>query len=250
MEHSRYHLPEGRREIARILQHHSLEPDSIHAPAGIRNGRLIDISDPDESIREYAILETLPAIFAAAELGFPYVVIHPIGTKWTDGFDSVVRENAALQSLERLQRIADNLAVTLALENLDKPEGNIFDQIHERAAEMGLVYCFDSGHALVRDDPASRWKRMADRTRTLHLHDNDGYNDVHGSLGSGRFPWTDFRQWLESSSYEGILGLECRFRGDGLESFQRWLIQNIQFAKKVLLSEEHKKEVHSGTNAG
>jgi len=228
-EHTHYHTEEGRKRIRQILSDHDMELESVHAPAGIREGRLIDISDPDPTHRAHAITETKHAIHAAAECGAAYVVIHPIGVKWRKGFNLSERSASAFQSLEQLQSYAETHGVKMALENLDPPEDRMFRAIYQQVIELGMVYCYDNGHAFVDQDPSAIWKLMAPFVRTLHLHDNNGRKDTHDQLGTGQFPWQELRQWLKDSNYQGVIGLECRFRGQEESEFKTWLLANRQF---------------------
>lgn len=215
-EHSNYNSHNGRKNIKHQLKSLDLIIDSLHAPK-------IDISSPDPSERNRAIVEIIDSIDGATELNCDYVVIHPIGVKWRTEYDVTQRGLNALFCLEKLQKYAEKRSVTLAIENLDGTEQCVFENIQLEATRLGIMSCYDSGHALIHSDPKKIWSEMNEQIRVLHLHDNNGKEDLHNSIGSGNFPWFHFKDWLTASSFNRVIGLECKFRGRNEEEFKNWL---------------------------
>ena len=165
-------------------------------------------------------------------------MVHPIGTKWKEHFCLKDRSESSLESLAILQEYCKKSNVTLTVENLDPPEGIVFDNILKHAMDMGLYFCYDSGHSNIYPNPSQYWELIGSHIRTLHLHDNDGQKDTHSILGEGTFPWKAFGAWIIQANYSGVIGLECRFEGKNPDDLKNWLKANIDFVHHQILGRD------------
>ena len=83
------------------------------------------------------------------------------------------------------------------------------DRLNEIAGEKRFAFCYDTGHGLlVGHDPLIALKVMGDRVETLHVHDNDGWDDQHTQPYSGRLDWERFLAGLKAIGYKGAMTLE------------------------------------------
>ncbi|OAB33780.1 sugar phosphate isomerase/epimerase family protein [Paenibacillus glacialis] len=211
----------------RLLRKIGLAVESVHAPK-------IDLSSTHDDERRKAIELTIQSIIFAHELECPFVVVHPFERMWKNDMELHERTSNTLRSLAFLIPIADKYAVKLALENLDYPKDTFLKHIYQEALGMGVVMCYDSGHALIQSDPLVWWDKIAPYIKVLHLNDNDGISDSHDSVGSGYFPWDALASRLKIGGYDGYIGLECKFRGSSLVELSQWLEHNITRMKQLL----------------
>jgi sugar phosphate isomerase/epimerase len=117
-----------------------------------------------------------------------------------------VREHAAMAPL-RLENTHDISPEPLAA---------LIDELTAKGGEDGGAgICFDAGHWFSfgrgSRDPAGleKWLDVfGTRIRHMHLHDNDGSDDQHLGLGSGRIPWSRIFAGLEQRGVRATVTLE------------------------------------------
>ena len=156
-------------------------------------------------------------IEAAALMGIPLAVIHPIArhssrTSKQDWF----AENVAY--LAPLCEKAKKLGVTLAVENMASTKESLHDHLYGcRAVEivalakkLGVKTCWDTGHAHTAGLAQSHEIELLGSTLALvHLHDNDG-SDAHLVPLTGQIDWADVARGLTAVGYEGVLDFETK----------------------------------------
>jgi len=136
------------------------------------------------------------------------------------------------ESLEILLKHAEKYGVVIALENcFEKPNSakEILAYAAPYAGNPHLGFCYDTGHANIMapapwkdmamyhkkyDDPdfwslADEWwegieleagalEKMNDSVVTCHMHDNNGYNDLHGMPFDGTIDWSRLAEQLKN----------------------------------------------------
>lgn len=157
---------------------------------------------------------------AAAILGAPYWVVHPImpfGMK-----DNLINRGAEtrelnLEFMSKLLVTAKQEGVTICLENMPMTDFStaspsavieIVREIHDPLFAM----CLDTGHAnLCRDwhTPAQALREYGKEIKVLHVHDNKGRRDDHLAPFEGTIDWHAFSEALRESDFDGVLSLEC-----------------------------------------
>ncbi len=87
----------------------------------------------------------------------------------------------------------------LYLENSYEPDPAFLAFLCDRLDSDRVKICFDVGHVdILSGGSVNEWLAAAgDRISYLHLHNNDGHEDLHASLGDGRL---DFRTLLPKFS--------------------------------------------------
>jgi sugar phosphate isomerase/epimerase len=192
--HVDYRSPEAMRELAGVLQDHSLSLHALHAPAErdfhpTRDSATpLSISDTERVRRIEAVDEIKRVLDLAEHLQFRYLVQHLGGSRDTA---DPRRFDAAYNSLEHLHIFAKQRGVTIALENtpgeLATP-ANLRQFIADtRLTDLRL--CFDSGHAHIADGVMNSFETMRELVVSAHIHDNHGEKDEHLAPGSGTIDW-------------------------------------------------------------
>ena len=94
-------------------------------------------------------------------------------------------------------------------------ETEAVEEASEVAGEELFGFCYDVGHAtLLGKDQRRSVGLIGSRLKTLHIHDNDGRNDVHFqpyaySRGSGYVTdWEGFLEGLRDVGYSGTISFE------------------------------------------
>lgn len=176
------------------------------------------------------MIETvIPKCLAIAGLlGIPYVVIHPFKMQYRQTCQEERRQNLAF--FKKLIYAAREHNVTICLENLyesiggrivegvcSSPEEALWyiDSLNEAAGEERFGFCLDTGHLnLVRQSPYEMVRRLGRRIKILHLHENDGLEDLHqipytyGRKARDGFDWEGLFAGLRETGYEGVLNFE------------------------------------------
>ncbi len=167
--------------------------------------------DPGNTPAMTNFIRTLRAgIRAAAMLGIPDAVIHPIVRHSSRRCrDEWFREN--LEFLSPLREQAGRLGVRLCIENMvgrpyaDFPDETVYGcraaEIMELAERLDTGVCWDFGHANLSGLCQSvELEKLRGRLRCLHIHDNDGMHDAH--LIPGDHPSKDSVDWDDAA--EGL----------------------------------------------
>jgi sugar phosphate isomerase/epimerase len=205
------------REAATRIADLGLEVHSYHAPFGLH----LDITSPDDFLRESSVEEILFSMEAAVTLGARYFTLHP-GSD-TDHFvaESEIgqrRENALL-SLDRIAARCREMGLELLLENMLPQQlfGRISDLLwfREMTAGGSLGLCFDVGHANLGGDVYMTAYRLAEHTCIIHAHDNYLYADEHLLPGKGRIDWGRLMEILYGCGFDGTVILELSGEHNG-----------------------------------
>ena len=126
--------------------------------------------------------------------------------------------------LDALRPCAERCHIRLALENSPglavpgdywPPNRELIGVLLESYPPEYLGWCFDSGHAHVRNE-MEILETYADRLIATHLHDNDGLSDQHLLPGQGSVDWRWIVSTLKRRGYTGPVNLEVQMP-EGLE---------------------------------
>lgn len=83
------------------------------------------------------------------------------------------------------------------------------DGLNRIAGEEYFGFCLDIGHLLVLGlDGKTCMEKLGDRVKALHIHDNDGFDDLHIAPYLGLNDWEKFLRGLISIDYTGDLNFE------------------------------------------
>lgn len=183
-------------------------------------------------INDYLWKQVAPkSIELCAFFECPYIVIHGFKLAYFLG-----SEEAEWMETEKfihyIAPMAKEMGITVCIENLydcvgghliEGPCCNIskaisrIDRINEQYGAEVIGFCFDTGHAnLVGIDFEDFLTKLGDRLKVLHIHDNDGINDLHQipytfSKSRDNRPstdWDGFIQGLRNIKFDKVLSFE------------------------------------------
>ena len=205
-------------ELAHWFHDAELELWSLHAPmyrddVWGRSGpnAIIDITETSKPKRIAAVDEIKRALEIAERIPFRYLIQHVgvPGAEWDER-----KLDAAFTALEDLKVFAAQRGVEILLENIP----NAFSSAERLnyfmdTTHLGLNYCFDVGHAHIMEGVEAAFRKMKDRIRATHLHDNDGQEDRHWFpylAEEGTVDWKQAVGLLREAGDEVPLLLELR----------------------------------------
>lgn len=192
-------------EASGIAIHQVHMPYPIYVPAG------------EKDINDYLWNEVAPKSMQLCHfLDCPYIVIH--GLKLAKYLGSEEEEwKRTEEFIDSIAPMAKEMGIIICIENLYESIGghlvegpccNVrkaverIDRINDRYHAEVLGFCFDTGHAnLVGIDFESFLTALGDRLKVLHIHDNDGIQDLHQIP----FTFTKTRENKSSTDWEGFI---------------------------------------------
>lgn len=195
---------------------------SIHAP-------FMDLSPGavDSKVREVTI-ERFKQIFDIASILRPLVIVFHSGyEKWKYAHRIDIWLEESLKTWSIFLKIAKELNVKIAIENVFEDEPNNLLRLFERMGDGYFGYCFDTGHFnLFSRVRIEDWLNpLLPYLVEMHLHDNDKTFDSHLAIGEGNFDFgrlfeiikgRDVLMTVEAHSPEGVLKsfekIECYLR--------------------------------------
>ena len=160
-------------------------------------------------------------------LGCPRLVIHP-GERYyaeqmteQEAWDYNIRMYANLiPELKKYHVIAclENIFLGYRGKYLEgvcttAEEINLYvDTLNQMAGEKCFGFCWDSGHSLVIGKDVGKMIHMVgSHLEALHLHDNDGVEDLHIMPYTGKLDWERVAQSLGDIGYKGTINFEVGF---------------------------------------
>lgn len=162
------------------------------------------------------------AIQGTAVLGSKHFVIHPI---MPFGINDKGHEKETyeinLEFMAGLSRVGQENGVIVCFENMPFPNLSLASvpSILHLVKTINSDYfkmCLDTGHCTMFDLSLPDAVRLIgkDYLYALHMHDNDGVNDLHLNLFNGVINWTDFGHALHEIGYQGVISLETSVSGN------------------------------------
>lgn len=207
------------------------------AKAGIRINQMhmpypMYVPTVSDDINDFLRREMMPkSIEICAFFGCRNIVVH--GLKLSHFLGSEEAEWAKTEEyLSDLAPMAKELNVTMCIENLYTSIGNHIvegsccnaaraceriDRINARYGAEVLGFCFDTGHAnIVGIDMEDFITTLGHRLKVLHIHDNDGRQDLHQipflfartRENKPSTDWDGFVRGLKAADFHGVLSFE------------------------------------------
>ncbi len=201
-------LGENYRENARLtrglLEEAGLVCNQAHAPWGVNPEDPFDERCP-------AWTRIARAIEFAALLGAKIIVVHAISEEADDVNERFYKSFAP---------VAHRCGIRIGVENLfhhkdghriprlGKPE--VLRAMMEKLGYEDFGVCIDVGHAKITDNEPQDFLAAfsADELCSLHIHDNDGWDDRHWMPFCGVLDWEAIMGTLRRIGYRGELTLE------------------------------------------
>jgi sugar phosphate isomerase/epimerase len=211
-------------ELMLEYPYNSIDPDlvnsyniktSVHAPLSD-----VNIASLNESIRKASVEEVKSSIDLASKIGSKVVVVHPGHMAFlARKFQDKIMENSSV-SLKECSKFAEELGITLCVENMPDMEGMIcknLDELNELVQKIGVSMTLDVGHAHNMGISTLEMLKY-DHIRHIHLSDNDGSFDNHNAVGSKDVDFKSLFEGLNRKKFDGMLVVEVTNQDEILES--------------------------------
>ncbi len=166
----------------------------------------LPIGSPVKYFRESAISESKRYFDVFSKLDVRYVTIH---ANWPPGMFST-KEGIEFQaeSLKKLVQVAKKCNINLLYEPMDSWQDSIKSVSEILSKVPGLYLHIDIGHAnLFGRKPEQFIRKFHKKLKHVHLHDNNGKEDLHNPIGTGNIDWKNLIKILKRY-YNGTITLE------------------------------------------
>ena len=189
------------------------------------------------------------SIRMTALLGCKNWVIHPLMPLGAD--DTLTGSEKGtwdinLRFMKELLITAKEYGITVCLENMPlakfsmaKPEAIL--KFVEEIGDENFKICLDTGHAAVFDDLSlcDEVRRLGDKIKVLHVHDNKCGKDLHMMPYFGTIDWKAFARSLKDIGYDGVFSLETAVP-DKLPDrlFEKGSVMLYELANEIINGEE------------
>lgn len=194
--------------LKEILKTYGIRPIQMHAPDP--NLARFDEAERTEAVEKVARFLELASILEAETLivhpgtGIPGVENLPLSLSFHETISRIRETN--IKSFKELAKTAENLGVTLAVENrLERVYGSRPADLIQLLEEVGsdrLGICLDTGHANVNRIPPHEFlAAIGERLVATHVHDNNGAGDQHFPPLMGSIDWEAFTEALRKAGY-------------------------------------------------
>lgn len=185
-------------DLPAIVRDAGLIIDNIHMPFEDAN----NLFDDSASIRRATVDKHISWLNSCARHNVGTMIIHACH-EHIDAQPS----RYLIDSLTRIIKEAENLGVTVALENVRCR--NCLDFAFSEIDSPSLSFCYDSSHDWIFSDTKTDvLKTYSHRLVTTHLSDNDGLEDCHWLPGNGIVDWQKIADAFPKQKYPGPLLLE------------------------------------------
>lgn len=182
----------------------------------------------EETVTEKFFQEKIEDIKATHYLGAKYIVIHPLQPPWAVyDRDADYRKKINLEFFNKLRPYLDEYDVTECIENLfrkDPANENVLVAAACSRPEEILYYidnlksehfkaCLDLGHMLLTckytgDTVAGAIRKLGDKIKVIHAHDNKLIKDDHFPPFFGEMDWKGVMTALKEVGFNGVFNLE------------------------------------------
>jgi len=195
------------RDLLHVTDDLGMKIRSIHVPDRA------SLVAKDKANRRMQIETVQRFIDIAGELAAPVLCSHTRGNLHGEKTDSgsVLRLRESTHQLEGCLR---GVSVKVCFETTPFPGGNGVVTNTELVAEVQKLkqesfgFLLDVGHSNTAGDLYGTAQLAGRRLQHVHIHDNDGIDDLHQIPGMGTIDWAQFIGDLRDAQYEGPLMLE------------------------------------------
>ncbi len=211
---------EAFRPLKEASEASGVEVGQMHAPFPVYFEGLDAVNDK--------IYDALDKCFAVCEyVGCPAIVVHPTkaGSRDAEWELNLKIYRSLIPVIKKYK------GVKICLENIfDRRPGVIMDGrlsivddavrmidiLNEEAGGDYFGFCLDVGHAILTKKNIKEYiKKLGKRLTILHIHDNNGLDDMHmipysylATTGSTVCDWEGFVAGLREIGYDGVLAFE------------------------------------------
>lgn len=159
------------------------------------------------------------SLWFCSVLGCKYWVIHPIMPfgieERYDAETSQKTWDMNIEFMSELLKTAKEYGIIICFENMPMPNfslGSPQDTLHFVKAmnDENFQICFDTGHATMFKSKSvgDHIRELGDYIKTFHIHDNNGWADLHMLPYFGVIDWEDFGKSLKDINFGGVFSFE------------------------------------------
>ena len=246
-EHPYYRSYEAMEEHCKSVRaaadRHGIEVFQIHASYGV----WYDKGNREDNINDIVRIMEM-GLLGSSILGAKNYVIHPIHRIgfWNNGYDLDVDEKTSYTTevMKRLIPTAKKFGINICLENLcDYQIPRVLEIINAVDSPYAGI-CLDTGHASVsRVDMGEIVRQCGNKLYCLHVHDTNGYSDLHLPAFMGVIDWAHFTDALGEIGYCGTMNLESEInRGCDMPDQFRIALEEYSANTAEYLAEEVEKK--------
>ncbi len=194
------------KSIFKTAENQGVKIRSVHLPFAPFS--FFDPASEDKAVRDNFLKIQSELIKICSQSGAEIAVVHPSGEPYSPEKRNV-HINYSLESIIRLNEIAENEGIILAVENL--PRSCILRDVKEieifKKEIPDIHFVFDSNHSLI-DSNAEIIKAMGEKIVALHISDYDFIDEKHLLPGKGKVNWQEISACLEEVNYNGTWNYE------------------------------------------
>jgi sugar phosphate isomerase/epimerase len=178
---------------------------TIHAPF-----HELFLGAPDSFVRKAAV-KRMDAAFKAAEYFRPKSVVVHLNFEerrfrfvYDEWFSQIV------SNLKRYAEKCDKMGAFLSVENVYEETPDAMIEIFSELTDYPAYHCLDVGHlnAFSKTTLEVWLKSLGRHIRQIHLHDNDGTNDTHSPIGTGKIDFGRMRTFISGLDPKPLITLE------------------------------------------
>ena len=193
--------------------------------------------DPSSKNYDYYHKMTCRSLKASEYLGAEWAVLH------------IHTPDDTVAYVKKLFADSGVKNIGIAIENLANFPIDDLICAHDRLKEEGynVGVCFDTGHCNVKTHydnlVEEAVKKLGNRIKMLHVHDNMRNTDRHGAPYTGSIKWENVMSALAQTGFEGALNLELQPESipePAREEFERYCVAIGRYL--ISLFEKAKKE--------
>ncbi len=196
--------------IRAAADRHCIEVFQVHGSYGAWEG----YDDPGMTVKEISDNYKL-GLYGCHLLGCRNFVIHPT-VYYGRGkeYDQDTAVSQTVRIMEATMEECEKYGINLCLENMPmthqriSPPSGIAEAVNQVKSDYCRI-CIDVGHqALFHRDIGEDIRIAGKKMACLHVHDSDGYNDIHILPFTGVTNWDSFTDALAEIGYSGSMNLE------------------------------------------
>ncbi len=173
----------------------------------------VDLASMNSVLRKASEKIILKSIAFAADIDAKLVVSH-VGRLSKDYPKEMITQSLenAIHCLRNLTNASKNHGIIFTIENDHRSNDQILagypEQLMFLIEKVGCKITLDIGHANTLTKIETFIDTLAEHTVNVHLHDNDGEQDAHLSLGKGNINFSAVLANLRKVEYKGPLIVE------------------------------------------
>jgi sugar phosphate isomerase/epimerase len=165
----------------------------------------------------------------ARRVGPKRIIFHPGYDRWRFAYREELWLTNSLRVWEELLEAAGGIGTRICLENVFDNRPDHLGALRDRLGEE-LGFCLDTGHFLLFSEVTlGEWLDVfGNGLAELHLHDNDGKQDLHLPVGEGEFDFKSLCRHVEERGLDPVVVLEHHSREEtarSLLNFQHLLLE-------------------------